>query len=121
MLNNLMTNLTFSQPAGSASAANGMTKEEVVALVQHILLCRSTKNSHPDGVFDLEMTLSPNGTIADTRIVRPKDADFDRVAYNLAMETAADLRTYPCSPLPLPPEKYPAWRQMTLTMDFRPR
>jgi hypothetical protein len=107
-------------PGNPAGDANRLTDAEMSALIQHIAYCWHTTNNHPDSVFDLDLTVNPDRTIADARIVRPKDAASDQAAYRLADETAAELKTGPCSPLPLPPEKYAAWRQMTLHMDFRP-
>lgn len=110
---------TGSEQADPTSDLNRMTNEEIGVFIQHIVLCWHTTNRHPQGVFDLALTINPDRTIADAQIVRPKDADSDQAAYRLADETVAELRTDPCSPLRLPPEKYTVWRQMTLTMDFR--
>ena len=98
--------------------ANRLTDAEMSALIQHVAYCWHSANNHPGGMFDLDLTVNPDRTIADARIVRPKDAASDQAAWRLADETAAELKTGPCSPLPLPPEKYAAWREMTLHMDF---
>ena len=76
------------------------------------------QNTHPKGTFGLELTVNPDRTVADARIIRPKDPAADLAAYRLADETAGELKTSPCSPLPLPPEKYADWHQLTLNMDF---
>jgi hypothetical protein len=116
--NDVLNNLRRNAPVTQASDANQMTNAEMGILVQQIVLCWHTANTHPKGAFGLALTVNPDRTVADARIIRPTNPAADLAAYRLANETVAELKTGPCSPLPLPPEKYAAWHQLTLNMDF---
>jgi len=95
-----------------------MTMSEIDAVRRQIERCWNVPAGAKDAkdlVVEIHVTLNPDGTVRETRIV-----DQSRVQSDSFFRTAAESATraiLQCQPFKLPPEKFSLWEDMTLTFN----
>lgn len=109
-------------PSPMASLADRMTMSEMEAVKFQLAECwklQAGARMAEDLVVEIKLTINPDRTVRDARIVdqiRYNQDSFFRAAadsaYRAVFQTA-------CTPLQLPPEKYKEWNTMTIRFDPR--
>jgi hypothetical protein len=107
-----------SQPKAPRGAQ--LTASEIDLIREQIERCWDVPAGARDAknlVVEIEVSLNPDGTVRQARIV-----DTARMAsdpyFRAAAESARRALFNPlCTPLRLPPDKYPIWREMVLNFD----
>ena len=101
-----------------------VTLEEIEPILRQLGRCwlesvKEDKSPRPDTIVEIKLTINPDRTVHDARIVdqiRYSQDSFFRAAadsaYRAVFQTA-------CNPLLLPPEKYNEWNTMTVRFDPR--
>ena len=110
--------LAQTSPRPPSSLDNKMTMSEIDAVRQQIEKCWNVPAGAKDAkdlVVEIHVTLNPDGSVRETRIV-----DQSRVQSDSFFRTAAESATRAillCQPFKLPPEKFSLWQDMTLTFN----
>jgi hypothetical protein len=108
------------QSLAMVEPASRLTISEEDAVRQRIAQCWNIPAGARDAenlVVDIRLVMLPDGRVAKAEIVdkaRMERDPFFRVAAESALRAVLNPK---CSPLPLPPEKYEIWRNMTLAFN----
>ena len=104
----------------SAALENRMTMSEI-AVRQLIDRCWNVRWNVPAGtkdakdfVVDIHVTLNQDGSVREVRIVDQSRLQSD--SFFRAVAESASRAIFLCQPFRLPPEKYPLWQDMTLSL-----
>ena len=104
------------QPASS----NAMTLDEMNILMLQLAQCwpvpQLPKGSH-DIAVDIDVTVNPDGTVAQAEVVDQARLASDAVFRTVAESDLKAIRDPKCSPLALPLNKYDQWKSMTIHFD----
>lgn len=107
-------------PSGLAKLLSGpVTASEIEAVRSKLKPCWNTEGSSQSPIVQFRVEMNPDGTVAKASLV-----DAGRYASEPAYREAADkayraIMNPRCQPWPLPPEKYAAWKLVTMNFDAR--
>ncbi len=110
--------LAQTSPRPPSSLDNKMTKSEIDAVTEQIERCWNVPAGAKDAkdlVVEIHVTLNPDGSVREARIV-----DQSRMQTDSFFRTAAESAyraIFLCQPLKLPADKYSLWQDMTLSFN----
>ena len=102
-----------------APIAANLTASETDAVTRQLNGCMSWPAADKDlrGLqFDVEIVVNPDRTVASARVV-DQGRMSDPVFAAAARAALRAVRMQQCTPLDLPPDKYQAWQDMTVTFS----
>lgn len=112
--------LQLQLPSGLAKhLAGAVTATEIEGVRNKIRPCWNTEGGGQSPIVQFRIELNPDGTVTKASLV-----DAGRYASEPAYREAADkayraIMNPRCQPWPLPPEKYAAWKLVTMNFDAR--
>lgn len=109
---------TAQKTVRGVGAQSAMTATEIDALRAQLRKCWNVPVGAPDPsalVFRMRIFLNPDGSVAAPPELIDQDSTAD--PYFTAAVDSARRAVLMCSPFQLPPEKYEAWNDITITFD----
>ena len=107
-------------PSGAqAPISANLTASEMDAVRQQLDGCMSwpaADHDLRDLQFDVELVINPDRTVASARVVDQSRMN-DPLFAAAARAALRAVRMAQCTPLQLPPDKYQAWQEMTVTFS----
>jgi outer membrane biosynthesis protein TonB len=107
---------------GAATLAEQLSRSELDAVRDRIRPCWNFPAGAKDAdqlLVEITVSMNPDGRVREARIVDTRRMASDSYFRSAAESALRAVLNPACQPLPLSPEKYNTWKEMTLRFDPR--